>query len=474
MRVRKNVYELPAGDTTLEWYEKAVAEMKKRPTTDPTSWNYQGAIHGFKADNKYWAGAAPLPSEEDRKEFWNRCQHASWYFFSWHRMYLAYFEQIVASVIVELGGPKDWALPFWNYCDTSHPEVLNIPPAFTTPAKESNALWIEGREHNALEKSDVGLEAMNLIPFVGMYYVPQGFGGPQTAFSHSGSTFGALEQKPHNLVHLRIGGAMGDPDTAGLDPIFWLHHANIDRLWQEWINLGNERHNPVQESWLDFPFVFHNAASEPVQMTSIEVEDTTQVLDGYVYEGVPPTSGNTASFVALKAEKPEMPLEVVAANNDAKPLSGSITTIPLKLEPPKKLKANFMALPAVDAAAEVVSQSTEEQKSPTTYLLFENVTGKGVPPIYDVYLNLDTEKEAIDESHYAGSIGLFGLENASTPGTHQDGSGMNYALDVSFIVNELRSDSSWKEDALDIHIVPSTPLKDGVEVNVGRISLYSE
>ena len=24
------------------------------------------------------------------------------------------------------------------------------------------------------------------------------------------------------------------PMTAALDPIFWLHHANIDRLWEWW------------------------------------------------------------------------------------------------------------------------------------------------------------------------------------------------------------------------------------------------
>ena len=47
MRERKDVYKLPSDDKTLEWYSKAVVEMKKRPATDPTSWYYQAAIHGF-------------------------------------------------------------------------------------------------------------------------------------------------------------------------------------------------------------------------------------------------------------------------------------------------------------------------------------------------------------------------------------------------------------------------------------------
>jgi len=34
---------------------------------------------------------------------------------------------------------------------------------------------------------------------------------------------------------------MGDPFTSPADPIFWLHHANLDRVWWSWQagNLGN-------------------------------------------------------------------------------------------------------------------------------------------------------------------------------------------------------------------------------------------
>jgi tyrosinase len=99
MKERKNIYKLPAGDTTLEWYNKAVIEMKKRPSTDPTSWNYQAAIHGFRSDLFFWQEAAPFPGQAEQTKFWNQCQHGSWFFLPWHRMYLAYFEQIVAQTI---------------------------------------------------------------------------------------------------------------------------------------------------------------------------------------------------------------------------------------------------------------------------------------------------------------------------------------------------------------------------------------
>jgi tyrosinase len=55
----------------------------------------------------------------------------------------------------------------------------------------------------------------------------------------------------HNRVHLWVGGKFGDPENPAVgpmalgvapnDPVFWLLHANIDRLWVEW----QQRHGRV-------------------------------------------------------------------------------------------------------------------------------------------------------------------------------------------------------------------------------------
>ncbi|KAH7184575.1 uncharacterized protein B0J16DRAFT_397919 [Fusarium flagelliforme] len=42
-----------------------------------------------------------------------------------------------------------------------------------------------------------------------------------------------LEGGPHGAIHASIGGDMG-PSTSPNDPIFFLHHAQIDRLWWLW------------------------------------------------------------------------------------------------------------------------------------------------------------------------------------------------------------------------------------------------
>ncbi|WP_045304407.1 tyrosinase family protein, partial [Saccharothrix sp. ST-888] len=39
----------------------------------------------------------------------------------------------------------------------------------------------------------------------------------------------------HNQVHVWIGGDMA-PATSPNDPVFFLHHCNVDRIWQGWMN----------------------------------------------------------------------------------------------------------------------------------------------------------------------------------------------------------------------------------------------
>ena len=90
---------------------------------------------------------------------------------------------------------------------------------------------------------------------------PPGFGGPATGFSHDGGMSGNLENNPHNLLHVYVGGSapdqqtyglMSDPGLAALDPVFYVHHANIDRMWATW-NANAANKNPAASNWLNGP-----------------------------------------------------------------------------------------------------------------------------------------------------------------------------------------------------------------------------
>lgn len=112
VRIRRNVYSLPTWDDTLLWCARAIAELQQRPLDDPTGWRYQAAIHDYDAELDELATPADTPpSQADQARYWRRCQHFTWFFLPWHRMYLLYFERIIAAAVVRLGGPPDWALP---------------------------------------------------------------------------------------------------------------------------------------------------------------------------------------------------------------------------------------------------------------------------------------------------------------------------------------------------------------------------
>ena len=48
----------------------------------------------------------------------------------------------------------------------------------------------------------------------------------------------------HNRVHIYIGGLMQEVPTASNDPIFFLHHCNVDRLYEEWLDQYSDQNFP--------------------------------------------------------------------------------------------------------------------------------------------------------------------------------------------------------------------------------------
>ncbi|KXH27737.1 hypothetical protein CSIM01_11574 [Colletotrichum simmondsii] len=89
-------------------------------------------------------------------------------------------------------------------------------------------------------RQDIGIKGMNVserVLFLLQAYTDFGavsnngeFGSDENPFNDWGSI-----EDVHNAVHGYIGGGyMGSPAFAAFDPIFWLHHTNIDRLFAIW------------------------------------------------------------------------------------------------------------------------------------------------------------------------------------------------------------------------------------------------
>jgi tyrosinase len=316
IRVRRSALSLPANDPIFIFYGRAIAQMKTRPLSKSTSWRYQAAIHEYVRAQDPLAVPDDLPLPSDATTFWGVCEHQGWFFLPWHRMYLHFFEQIVLHEVIQLGGPTDWALPYWNY-SASDPAAKLLPPAFQQGS--STGLFVPRRDPNAnagqpflatgpTDPTDI-VNALNESQYEGT--VPggsAGFGGrrplPPSFKSHSGGPGrGRLEQRPHDSMHGAINGNdflpngqlkpinqrgfMGDFTRAPLDPIFWIHHCNIDRLWEVWSHMPGHS-NPTTSAWLNTSFDFRDAKEQAVKMTASQVLNTRDAPLSYVYDDISP------------------------------------------------------------------------------------------------------------------------------------------------------------------------------------------
>jgi hypothetical protein len=260
--VRRDVRALaragrPPWDERLLAYARAVEIMRERGPEDSTSWIAQATLH----------------RERPR---------GTWFLLPWLRMHLWFLERIMRAIVVEDGGPDDWALPVWRYAEGD----ATLPAAFRAPALP------DGRP-NPLYRADAqrapGMNAGAPLPaavtsperaLAARTFSP-GFGGMPGAARADGEPTppGLLELQPHDGVTAALGA------DAALDPVFPLHLAQVDRLWEAWRRKGGGRHNPVQFDWTDQAFAFVDADGRGRDLTCGQVGDLVN-LD-YAYEGLP-------------------------------------------------------------------------------------------------------------------------------------------------------------------------------------------
>ena len=135
-----------------------------------------------------------------------------------------------------------------------------------------------------------------------------------------------MEQTPHDAVHVAVGGSSGwmrSVNLAARDPIFWLHHCNVDRWWNRWLALGGGRANPTASLWRNQTFSFISAGGQLITMSASQVLDTAAQLN-YLYDDEAPassmmqvaSSGDKAAVTSTASASDGMG-ELVAATDGA-------------------------------------------------------------------------------------------------------------------------------------------------------------
>ncbi len=172
----------------------------------------------------------------------NSCPHSNWFFLPWHRVYLAFYESELVRVLTNNPATADaaatFALPYWDW--TVNPAVpteffnTELDPKVLHKATRQLAL---ARVVTTLDNSatgSVGQPVVDRLMATVNFYAFGSFPSKGTNGMQDGRTSGIIEATPHNYVHRTLAGNMAS-FLSPLDPIFWLHHCNVDRLWNMWM-----------------------------------------------------------------------------------------------------------------------------------------------------------------------------------------------------------------------------------------------
>lgn len=180
------------------------------------------------------------------------CPHGNWYFLPWHRAYLRMYEHAAR----EATGNASFAMPYWDW--TLSP---NFPRAFADQSFDgrANPLYLNGRSVSSQHRMPPQMVGEQVIASAlreqsferFASFRPRGQRDLNPNWVRQPSDQATLEFTPHNGVHMTIGGQMPTM-LSPRDPIFLMHHGNVDRLWAVWNAQG--RLNTRNRLWTDMVF----------------------------------------------------------------------------------------------------------------------------------------------------------------------------------------------------------------------------
>lgn len=301
----------PDGAKRLASLEKAITKMKSLNSSPKTSadyrrsWEYWANIHGYYgAQSPDGTVAEQIQNLKDQgdgsyvhyyqgindqtapdaiaKTVWATCQHGTNNFFGWHRMYLYYFERVLRWA----ANDSTLRLPYWDYTSLAN---VQLPDEFR---KLTSILY------DAKRDPDINSGSATLDP--NQTNINTLLPNP-SYFSYENAIDGGI----HGYVHCTVGPTcpvahMGDVPVAGNDPVFYSHHANIDRLWACWQKL----HKTPGGAWQSQQFSFVDETGALVKKPVSAFLDSTKL--GYVYDNDSSCARTGTTLLATRVAAPAL------------------------------------------------------------------------------------------------------------------------------------------------------------------------
>ncbi len=459
--LRQSLGNLQLNDPVLQAWRDGVAQLKANPASNPISWANFALIHGTASD-------------------FNKCPHGNWYFLPWHRAFLLMYERTVR----QLTGHNDFALPYWDW--TNNPQ---LPAAFTQPTFNgaSNSLFEPQRDASPTDSLDPGIVGQTVIDRILSQADFEAFGtsrpnqqgnvqnslDPSWIRCERCGVKGELEYNPHDLVHGFVGGLMASSQSA-LDPIFMMHHCNIDRLWAVW-NANNP--NTSDSLWTDMVFQdssgadFYNPDGSPF---APKVSDlyTPETL-GYTY-GLPPPAGpalaaRPAAVVALSDKlktifatpnlRGAAGVRTFTAQNAQNETATAEKPLEIPLEVDRYLMSAVARHPSPSSGTELLNFNAvrEQRASGTRALAFirDIAFTHHKNTMYRVFIDCDYLSQAtpIADPHYVGTFGDFGNHHGY-PGGGKPAPYPSIAVDLTGTIRRLYGSAAELSGRIRVQIMP--------------------
>ncbi|KAI0176329.1 Di-copper centre-containing protein [Hypoxylon sp. FL1284] len=321
--VRPDIRDLQADKDKWNLYILALNWMQYTDQDSPFSWYQITGIHG--APGQTWQNVSSTPGNDNS----GYCPHVSILFPTWHRPYVALYEQVLYNIVQYIASlyPLDlldrfqkaadtFRIPYWDWAATPPDGESVLPLVVGGPS----TIDVEGP--NGVQSISNPLFSYVFRPFNGSIFpdfpynawretkrAPRPVNSPNatsnnsfvahaldthlpnfqqrlynlfinypnyTTFSNeawvpndNNGTYDSLESI-HDSIHTVGGGVYGHLAIiaySGFDPLFWLHHANVDRIFAMWQVLYNDTYVVPQ------PAVYSSHTTSPG-----EIEDTQTAL----------------------------------------------------------------------------------------------------------------------------------------------------------------------------------------------------
>jgi hypothetical protein len=262
------IFQTPAATTTMVPERKNIALL---PDAELTNFRQAFSALGAPTGASY--------------QFWvrlhvNNCQHNNDLIWPWHRAYLYYFEKSLQLANPSADPPV--TIPYWAYdAEDSEPSAvpprsLPVPYRAATVGGMPNPLFVRDDDDERFAGVNEGTFEFPAVAVATADIIND---------SPDFFTFGvSLENGPHNYVHNNLGTTMGNRQFSPNDPIFWLHHSNLDRAWVRWDGVDShaDPQGPANQAWLDTPLP--GFSQSPAQFPKNRVSEFLDLTSlGYTY-----------------------------------------------------------------------------------------------------------------------------------------------------------------------------------------------